>query len=324
MGGMTRGFRPWLGGAVAVSALCIVSASAFAQNRAAQSAGTPPDKVAGGFDKVKVLPPGGPAPRMSDGHVDLTGRWYPNPAGRMLQFAYPVDGALIRQFDPAATPELPPVFKPGLAAKYRAGGTDTGECEQAGTPNATMTQINQHAPMEMIETPARLTMLYEYPMDVRMIYMNGRQHPKDPDPTFNGDSTAHWDGDTLVIDVIAIDTRLRNQGAFTSRVSNPTLPQGGPAAGGAGGAGAQGFGGGWFHSEQEHVTERITRTSKNLLTWQITVEDPVVLAQPFKTAPRVWSLAAPGDEWGEVFCTLNQEPEEDKKIRDYQEQQKGK
>jgi hypothetical protein len=46
-------------------------------------------------------------------------------------------------------------------------------------------------------------------MDVRMVYFN-RQHPKDPDPTFNGDTTAHWDGDTLVLDVIAIDQRMRN------------------------------------------------------------------------------------------------------------------
>ena len=52
-------------------------------------------------------------------------------------------------------------------------------------------------------------MLDEYPMDVRMIYMN-RPHPKDPDPTFNGDSAARWEGDTLVVDVTAIDTRLRN------------------------------------------------------------------------------------------------------------------
>ena len=143
---------------------------------------------------------------MADGHVDLTGRWYPNSAGRMLQFAYPVDAAIIRQFDPDVTPEEPAVFKPGIDRKIQEAGPGTGdECEQAGTPNATLTQINQHAPMELIQTPGRLVMLYEYPLDVRMIYMNGRAHPKDPDPTFNGDSTAHWEGDTLVLDVIAID-----------------------------------------------------------------------------------------------------------------------
>ena len=33
---------------------------------------------------------------------------------------------------------------------------------------------------------------------------------KDPDPSFSGDTTAHWEGDTLVVDAIAIDTKLRN------------------------------------------------------------------------------------------------------------------
>ena len=84
-----------------------------------------------------------------------------------------------------------------------------------------------------------------------------------------------------------------------------------------------GGGGGWYPSAQEHVTERITRTSKNYLTYQITVEDPVVLAQPWKSAPRIWSLASdPHEEWGEVFCTLNQEPDEYKKITEAQKKTK--
>ena len=145
--------------------------------------------------------------------------------------------------------------------------------------------------MELIGGSGRLTMLYEYPLNVRMVYMNGRAHPKDPDPTFNGDSTARWEGDTLVIDVIAIDERMRNFGLEGN--------------------------GGWFHSGQQHVVERITRTSKNYLTYQVTIEDPVVLAKPWKSAPRTWTLAqAPNDEWGEVFCTLNEEPAEWKKIQD--------
>src|SRR5438445_735569 len=91
----------------------------------------------------------------------------------------------------------------------------------------------QNLPTTGGKVPGRLSLLYEYPLDVRMIYTNGRAHPKDPDPTFNGDSTAHWEGDTLVVDVLAIDTRLRN---IT-------------------GNGATG----WFPSDQEHVVERFSR-----------------------------------------------------------------
>ena len=258
--------------------------------------GKVPGNIAGGFQNVHPLPAGGPAPRMSDGHVDLTGRWYPNAAGKMLQAAYPLDRNAFRQFDPKATPEEKPSYKPGME-KLNARPFPYGGCDQAGTPGTTLQQLSQHAPMELIATPARVVMLDEYPLDVRMIYMN-RPHPKDPDPTFNGDSSAHWEGDTLVVDVIAIDTRLRN-----------TVPA--EAASG------------WFPSEQEHVVERFTRPSRNYLIYQVTIDDPVVLTKPWKSAPRTWSLAQdPHDEWGEVFCTLNQEPDEYKKITDEKEKAK--
>jgi hypothetical protein len=173
-------------------------------------------------------------------------------------------------------------------------------------------QINQHAPMELIQLPGKLWMMFEYPMDIRLVHTDGRAHPKDPDPSFNGDSTAHWEGDTLVVDVVGIDERVRNQGPFTSRVSNPTLPGGANATPQATAAQApQGGGGAWWHSDKEHVVERITRTSKNYLTYQITIDDPVVLAKPWKSAPRIWTLAQdPNDDWTEVFCTLNEEPAE--------------
>ena len=289
----------------ALAPLCLIFSPAFAQNPASQRdqgasqrergagqeapRGKVPGPMVGGFYELKPLPPGGPAPRMADGHPDLTGRWYPNAAGKMLQGAYPVDPAVFNQYDPKVTPELRPSYKPGVDQKYTRPNA-YGVCDQPGTPSVTLEQISQHAPMELIETPERLVMLYEYPLNVRMIYTNGRVHPKDPDPTFNGDSAAHWEGDTLVVDVIAIDDRLRNI------VPGETTP-------------------GWFPSDREHVVERITRTSKNYLTYQVTIEDPIVLAKPWTSAPRKWSLAQdPRDEWGEVFCTHNEEPDEIKKI----------
>jgi hypothetical protein len=312
MTGIKLWLRSGVVGGIALAAACMAFTLAFAQN-SAQSQYQAPGPVVGGFDKVHVLPPGGPVPRTSDGHPDLTGRWHTGSAGRMLQFAYPIDPAIIRQFDPDVTPEERAVFKPGLPAKYRRppSPTSAGECDQPGTPSTVLEQINQHAPMELVQLPGKLWMFFEYPMDIRLVRTDGSPHPKDPDPSFNGDSTAHWEGDTLVIDVIAIDERVRNQGPFLSRTSNPTLPGGGDTAQGPGAQGGQGGGGAWWHSDQEHVIERVTRTSKNYLTYQVTIEDPVVLAKPWKSAPRIWTLAQdPNDEWTEVFCTLNEEPAE--------------
>jgi hypothetical protein len=285
-----RGMERWLDccarSAVVLVGLCIASLPVSAQN--APEGGKAPVKIAGSFEDIRVLPPGGPAPRTADGHPDLSGRWYPNSAGRMLQFAYSVDPRALRQFDPDQTPEPLPAFKPGLDEKYTRP-VPYGECDQPGTPSTTLEQIIQHAPMELLQTPERLAILYEYPLDVRMIYTNGRVHPKDPDPTFNGDSTAHWEGDTLVVDVIAIDPRLR-------------------IISGVGGGGGNGAGIGWYPSEKQHVIERFNRPSKNYLIYQVTIEDPVVLSKPWTSAPRRWTLAAPDDEWTEVFCTHNEEP----------------
>ena len=269
------------------------NSSAQAQNSQAQNAqqGSAKPKVAGGFDQLKILPPGGPAPRLEDGHVDLSGRYYPNRAGKMLEAAYPIDRSLMSQYDRKETPEVQPVFKPGMAAKYKSP-VPYGQCDQAGTPSSITMQANQHGPMVLVAKPGTLLLLAEYPLTVRMVHTDGRPHTKDPDPTFSGDSSAHWDGDTLVVDVIAIDTRLRNV-----------------AVGFIGESGA------WLHSDQEHIVERFSRPSKNYLTYQVTIDDPVVLEKPWASAPRQWTLAQdPNDDWQEYFCTHNEEPEEYKKL----------
>jgi hypothetical protein len=289
-----------VGSLIVLVASCAAFSPAFAQDsngtRAAQSGGKPPESIVGGFQDVHPIPTGGPVPRTPDGHPDLTGRWYPNKGGRMLQVAYPLDDSAFRQFDGKATPEEKPQLKPGLPAKYTKPAP-YGECDQAGTPSAALEQISQHAPMELISQPGKLWMMFEYPMDVRLIHTDGAPHPKDADPSFNGDSRAHWEGDTLVVDVIAIDERLKMTGA----------------------------GGNWYPSDEMHVIERITRTSKNYLTYQITIEDPVVLAKPWKSAPRIWSLAQdPNDDWTEAFCTLNEEPAEIQRQNAAKAQTQGK
>jgi hypothetical protein len=58
---------------------------------------------------------------------------------------------------------------------------------------------------EFLFTPGRVTILNEFDGNrQRRIYTDGRPHPDDPDLTFNGHSIGHWEGDTLVVDTIAI------------------------------------------------------------------------------------------------------------------------
>jgi hypothetical protein len=94
------------------------------------------------------------------------------------------------------------------------------------------------------------------------------------DPSYFGDSVGHWDGDTLVVDV--------------NGFNDDTW-----------------FGGdGWFHSDQLHVVERLTRKG-NTLRYEVTVEDPMVLTKPWALAPRVIRLSTkPEDEIFEMApCT---------------------
>jgi hypothetical protein len=66
---------------------------------------------------IKVMPPGGPPPRLPDGHTDLSGHWLPNSAGQGVSGRYGVDPAATRQFDPKVTPEERPSFQPWALGK---------------------------------------------------------------------------------------------------------------------------------------------------------------------------------------------------------------
>jgi len=88
--------------------------------------------------------------------------------------------------------------------------------------------------------------------EFRIIPIDGRPHGRNAefDITFLGDTVGHWDGDTLVLDAIAFTDQT-----WIGR-------------------------GGFFHSDKMHVTEKFTRQGDALL-YDVTVEDPEVLAEPW-------------------------------------------
>ena len=227
--------------------------------------------------KAQPLPPGGPAPRTADGHPDLTGVWFPGLMGREDLTAE--SDPAHRQFDPKVTPEEKPPFQPWAAAKIKAMsdveleiGRPSVNCMPRGVPG--MFTANPY-PFQLVQTPGQLVQLDELNNNWRVIPTDGRPHTKDPDPTFNGEGVGRWEGDTLVIDDIALDERTWNNLA------------------------------GWFHSDQEHVVERITRPSLNYLVVQVTIEDPKVLTKPWTSAPRKWSLGH--EALQEYYCTNNED-----------------
>jgi hypothetical protein len=274
--------------AVALTALCTLFT--FAADSAGQAAQGErlQGPTARGFANPVELPSGGPAPRTADGHANLTGRYYPNRAGRMLSGYTPGnwDRSLESQYDPQKTPQEQPVFRPETKDKYQYP-TPYGICAPGGTPTSITTQATEHGPMEIIQLPGVVWILTEFPQTIRRIPTDGSPHPPDPDISFNGDSRGHWEGDTLVVDTIAIDTRMRNISVGRTGDANA-----------------------WTHSDQEHVIERFSRPSKNYLSYQVTVIDPVVLEKPFTSVPHTWTLAQRADDvWTEYLCTANEDAE---------------
>ena len=153
----------------------------------------PPVKIAGDFDKVKMLRARRRGAAHADGHPDLSGRYYPNHAGRMLQGAYRIPEPIMRQYDPAKTPQENPVFRPDAVEKY-LHPTPYGSCPPGGTPTSITTQATEHGPLEIVQVPGRVWLLTEFPQTIRMIPTDGRQHSADPDTSFNGESVGPLGG----------------------------------------------------------------------------------------------------------------------------------
>src|ERR1700752_241183 len=58
--------------------------------------------------------------------------------------------------------------------------------------------MTQPYPIEILFTPGKVTILIEAYAQWRQILTDGREHPEDPDLTFNGHSIGHWDADTFL------------------------------------------------------------------------------------------------------------------------------
>lgn len=104
---------------------------------------------------------------------------------------------------------------------------------------------------EVINGPAgRLTVLYEFMSQIRRIYLDGK-HPTQVDPSVNGHSVAHWEGNTLVVDTVGI-----SEFVFLGREAAP-------------------------HSDRLRMIERISLTKPDLMAIDYTVEDPEALVRPW-------------------------------------------
>jgi hypothetical protein len=229
--------------------------------------------------------PDQPTPRRADGHPDLTGNWA---SGGFFNWRYgfrrcgPTQSAdcsrtlnqtMDYEFEaPSRFGPNRPVYKPEHWDKVQYLDVWTNKedpvmtCKPLGIP--------RHGPPGRItQTDTDVVFLYRAGLDggggygeYRVVPTDGRK--RDPkrelETTFYGYSIGRWEGDTLLID-------------STSFVDSTWLARGG-----------------FFHSEQMHVVEKFTRKGNQIL-YEVTVEDPEVLAEPWVMTPRVMTLIPTAD-----------------------------
>jgi len=188
---------------------------------------------------------------------------------------------------PAAPAPVLPDGTPDFSGLWLGGGTNNGDISQALLPGEDLVMLpwaEQHMttlrsqddpqanclpsgvprgspyPWRMVQTPTHapathIFILFEGNIhSYRQIFMDGRPHPEDPDPTWFGHSIGRWEGGTLVVDSVGFNDRF-----WFDYLGHP-------------------------HTEQLHIVERYTRTDMNTMTIETTIEDPGAYEKPFTVA----------------------------------------
>jgi len=150
---------------------------------------------------------------------------------------------------PDLTPEYQARYDRGIQsmAAGRPLNDPTAACVPPGMPRV----MNMVYPMEIFQRPGQVAIFAEWQSQVRRIYTDGRGHPSDLDPTYNGHSTGHWEGKDLVADTIG----LRGDMMLTMN--------------------------GLGLSDALRVKERFHQVDADTLTDTITLEDPKALRKPW-------------------------------------------
>ena len=228
--------------------------------------------------------PAGPTPRRADGKPDLVGMWNsPGPVGDIMQGmpTVPCD-------TPGAVPQAAGRGRGGAKAEptckqpipYTAEGKKVKDSQLSKNDpeaNCLPTGVPRMAPYpwRIVEDPTHIFFLFEGNIhSYRQIFMDGRKHPADPDPTWYGNSIGSWDGDTLVVDTVGYNDKF-----WFDFAGNP-------------------------HSEQLHTIERYTRTDSRNLKIETQIIDPVMYSKPFTIT---FNSTAQTGEITEYICQENQQ-----------------
>jgi hypothetical protein len=203
-----------------------------------------------------------PVPRTPDGKPQLAGLWKPNPG---------LVGDVTRSFKNGEVVPFQP-WADTLYKQRRASNSKddpTANCIVGGTPRSDFVGY----PFKILQVPGMVVILYEAVHAYRQIFTDGRPFPKDMNPTWQGYSVGHWEGDTFVV-----ETKGFNDKGWLDTNGHPV-------------------------TDALHVTERYTRKDFGHMDVAITIDDPKAYTRPWTVVePAVYQ---PDTELIEYICEEN-------------------
>jgi hypothetical protein len=192
------------------------------------------------------------APRTSDGKPDLSGIWEmkgrPGETILLGQLPGPVESVNIASSLQQGLP-----YQPGAAQLLTARRAE----QRVNDPLTHCLPIGPvrlhtfNSPKKIIQTPGLVVILSEFNASYRQIFTDGRPLPLDPNPSWNGYSSGHWEGDVLVV-----ETNGFREGLWLDNAGDPL-------------------------TDAARITERFRRVNFGQLEIDLTVNDPKAYTKPW-------------------------------------------
>jgi hypothetical protein len=150
------------------------------------------------------------------------------------------------------------VYKPGDGPRKVPIGLvndPLDSCDPAGFPRNLLFELR---PFQVVQTASQVLLLYQYQRVWRVIWADGRELPKDPDPRWYGYSVGKWEDDyTFVVETVGMDERT-----WLDNAGEP-------------------------HSSEMRVEERYHRVNHDLMELTVRINDPKTYTEPWLARDRL-------------------------------------
>lgn len=196
-----------------------------------------------------------PLPRWPDGRISFTGppgvigNWN-GPVGTSLANDSIYDEMFSQRRNLPTNLDIEEVpFKPWARELYEERRENPhrddphARCKPSGGPRMFHTPYGFEV-LDLSDTGQIIFLSVGAPHSWKVVYMDGRPHPEDPEPSWYGHSIGRWEGDTLVIDTVGFNEKF-----WITRNGMP-------------------------HTSRLHLIERLTRTDFSTLKYEVTIDDP--------------------------------------------------